>query len=271
MKVFARPPQRAKFPYASESALSFLFDYGKELSLPFSLTSGREKIAELNYGKQTAHGKNSDNFFAFRNEPAPFPVLNGKDTQQGGKNMTDQEIVALFWARSETAIEETGKSYGRYCHAIAAGILRDDGEAQEIVNDAYLKAWNSIPPEKPEPFKGFLGRIVRQLSLNRLEYREAQKRGDGQRAVALEELEECLAEREEGDPLDRIALRDALSAFLRSQPDLARRVFIRRYWYMDPVAEIARAFAISESRVKSLLMRQREKLRKYLSGEGIEV
>ena len=102
--------------------------------------------------------------------------------------MTDERIVELYWQRSEKAIEETDKAYGRYFHYIAYGILHDDEDAKETVNDTYFKAWHTIPPQRPNPLKTFLGRITRQLSINRLEAANAQKRGGGQYTIALEEL-----------------------------------------------------------------------------------
>lgn len=186
--------------------------------------------------------------------------------------MTDEQIIALYWARSEMAIRETDKAYGRYFHYIAHGILRNHEDAEEIVNDTYLKAWNSIPPARPDHLKAFLGRITRQLSINRLEQTTAQKRGGGQYLLALEELEECIPDGNDGADLVRLtALQDSLNRFLRSLSPDARRVFIRRYWYMHAISEIAENLSMSESKVKSLLMRTREKLKKYLIQEGFGV
>ena len=186
--------------------------------------------------------------------------------------MTDERIVELYWQRDEQAIKETQMAYGSYIHYIAYAILRDERDAGEIENDTYLKAWNSIPPERPQPLKAFLGRIARQLSINRAEYNTAEKRGGAQYPLALDELLECVADKDcSPDPADLIALRDAINAFLRSLPTEARRMFIRRYWYMDSIKDIASAFASSESRVKSTLARAREKLRKVLKKEGFDV
>ena len=185
--------------------------------------------------------------------------------------MTDERIVELYWERSERAIEETDKAYGRYFHYIAYSILRDEEDSCEIVNDTYLKAWNTIPPERPNPLKAFLGRITRQLSINRLEANRTQKRGGGQYLIALDELEECIPDGNGGaDIAETAALRDLLCRFLRSLPDEQRRVFIRRYWHMSQISEIADDFSMSESKVKSLLMRTREKLKKYLVAEGFD-
>ena len=186
--------------------------------------------------------------------------------------MTDEMIVELYWQRDEQAIKETQAAYGSYIHYVAYAILRDERDAEEITNDTYLKVWNSIPPQRPKPLKAFLGRIARQLSINRAEYNTAEKRGGTQYPLALDELLECVADKDSlPDPADLIALTDTINAFLRALPTDARRMFIRRYWYMDSIKEIAVAFAASESRVKSTLARAREKLRKTLEKEGFDV
>ena len=183
--------------------------------------------------------------------------------------MTDHELIELYWQRSETAIEETEREYGRYLHYIADCILHNHEDAQEIVNDTYLKAWNAIPPERPDPLRPFLGRITRQLAINRLERNTADKRGGGQYEAVLDELSACVSCEE--NVVDRIALRDSINHFLRSLPDLHRRIFIKRYWYLSSIADIAGQLSVSESRVKSLLMRMRQKLKKQLIKEGFDV
>ena len=186
--------------------------------------------------------------------------------------MKDEAIIELFWARSEAAIDETDRAYGRYCHSIAYRILRVHEDAKETVNDTWLKAWNTIPPERPHHLKGFLGRITRQLSINRLERETAQKRGAGQYALALDELAECIPDRNRSEDLtDLTALRDALNRFLRGLSAEHRSVFLRRYWYAQSVAEIAAGCGMSESKVKSMLLRTRNRLRKMLTAEGSEL
>lgn len=186
--------------------------------------------------------------------------------------MTDEQIVALFWERSETAIEETASTYGRYFHYIAFGILGNDEDAKEIVNETYLKAWNTIPPQRPHHLKAFLGRITRQLSINRLELNTAQKRKGSQYWIALEELSDCIPSSDSGSDLaDLTALREALNQFLYSLSIDARRIFIRRYWHMHSISEIAADFSVSESKVKSLLMRTRNKLKQHLIQEDFFV
>lgn len=185
--------------------------------------------------------------------------------------MTDEQIVVLYWRRDEQAIAETEKEYGRYLRTIAARILEDDGACEEVVNDTYAKAWATIPPNRPTSLKNYLGCMVRQLSINRLKESTRQKRGGGQYPLALEELSACIPANSGEDLAELTVLRDALNQFLRQLSDEKRRIFIRRYWYMDSVSEVARRFHISESKVKSMLLRTREKLREYLRKEGFFV
>ena len=181
--------------------------------------------------------------------------------------MTDEGIIGLFFERSDAAITETQRQYGRYFHSIAYGIVRCDADAEEIVNDTYLHAWNTIPPEHPDNLRGFLGRITRQLAIKYLEKSTAMKRGAGQYASVIDELAECVSGGDE-DFADSVALRDALNRFLRMLPTEERGVFIRRYWHMQSIEDIAAACAVSESRVKSQLFRTRKKLKTYLDKEG---
>lgn len=183
--------------------------------------------------------------------------------------MTDEVIVKLYWDRAEAAIEETDRAYGAYFRNLAYGILRSREDAEETVNDLYLKAWKEIPPARPDSIKAFLGRITRQLALNRLERNLAQKRGGGQYALALEELGECVpSQSRELDPAEESALRDSLNQFLLQLPQEPRTVFLRRYWHMQSIQEIAQALGMSQSKVKSMLLRTRNKLRRRLREEG---
>jgi len=186
--------------------------------------------------------------------------------------MTDEKIIELYWERSEAAIEETDRTYGRYFRSVAYGILWDEEDAKETVNDTYLKAWNSIPPERPNYLKAFLARITRQLSINRLEQNTAKKRGAGQYELILDELAECIPDHDNGEDIaDMTALRDTLNRFLRSLPSESRSVFIRRYWHTQPITVIAEECGMSESKVKAMLMRTRNKLKKILNEEGYTV
>lgn len=181
--------------------------------------------------------------------------------------MDDAAIIELYWARSERAIERTQEKYGARCRATAWNILRSHADSEECVNDTWLRAWDAMPPEWPEKLGAFLGRITRNLALDRLKKRESQKRGGGRFELALSELAECLPSG--GDPADELALRELLDRFLASLSEDARVIFLRRYWYMLSVEEIARGLGASRSKVKSSLMRSREKLRAMLEKEGI--
>jgi RNA polymerase sigma-70 factor (ECF subfamily) len=183
--------------------------------------------------------------------------------------MTDEKIIDLYWARSEKAIEETDRAYGRYFTSIAYGILKNQEDAKETVNDTYLAAWNSMPPERPRHLKAFLGAVTRRLSINRAEYNRAKKRGGGEYTLVLDELAECVSGSE--DLAESVALQNALNGFLRNLKPEPRRVFILRYWHMRSVEELATELGMSESRVKSMLMRTRKSLKKYLVQEGFVI
>jgi RNA polymerase sigma-70 factor (ECF subfamily) len=183
--------------------------------------------------------------------------------------MDDQQIVDLYWKRDESAIAETQKKYGKYCHTIAYAILHSHEDAEECVNDTYLRAWGAIPPAKPGRLSTFLGKITRNLSLDRYEKNTAQKRS-GPVELVLDELSECIPDADSAlDPIDMIALGDAINAFLEGLPQKTRQIFLRRYWYMSPVKDIARDTGMSEGAVKVSLMRTRESFKAYLEKEGI--
>lgn len=184
--------------------------------------------------------------------------------------MEDSEIIGLYWQRSEQAVSATAEKYGGYCTAIAERILADPEDARECVNDTWFSAWSSIPPQKPERLGAYLGRIARNLSLNRAKARGAEKRGGGQRELALSELEECVPDpRGVEEAVEERELTQALDRFLRAQSLPRRNIFIRRYWYLVPVRELAVEYGMSESAMTSLLFRMRGKLKRFLEQEGI--
>ncbi|MBQ3085472.1 MAG: sigma-70 family RNA polymerase sigma factor [Clostridia bacterium] len=186
--------------------------------------------------------------------------------------MTDRELVALYWERDEQAIVETGKKYGGYCHSIAYHILNNHSDAEECVNDTYYSAWNCIPPHKPSLFSAFLGKITRNLSLNRYRASTAQKRGGGVVEITLEELGDCIAAGKSLDEqIEGQALADCIDRFLRILPETERNLFLCRYWYFDSVKELCRQFDLSESAVKTRLLRIRRKLAEYLVKEEFVV
>lgn len=182
--------------------------------------------------------------------------------------MEDSEIISLYWNRSEDAIRETDKKYGKLCRRIALNFLFDNEDAEECVNDTYLGVWNAIPTAKPQIFSAYICRITRNLSLKKYEYIHARKR-NSTAAIPLEEIEECISDNGESEYEDA-ALSDCINRFLDSISPDCRNVFIRRYWFFDSVREIALRYRISESKVETMLFRTRNKLRVFLQKEGFE-
>ncbi len=183
--------------------------------------------------------------------------------------MEDTKILELYEARDGEAIAQTKQKYGRYCRAIAYRILQNEADAEEVENDTYLKAWNTIPPSRPSSLKAYLGMIARQLSFDAYEAKNAEKRGGI--ALVLDELSECLPDAGEGALHEGIALRDALNRFVRSLPEKTQTVFIRRYYYAYSIEEIAKTSHMTESYVTVLMLRTRKKLKKFLEKEGFSV
>ena len=182
--------------------------------------------------------------------------------------MEDGKIVYLYWERSERAIPETAKKYGRYCFSIAYRILSCKEDAEESVNDTYVGAWNGMPPHRPSVLSVFLGKITRRISVDKFRKKTARKRGGGEMPLILDELFECVADDRTVDgEMERKRLAETVNSFVLALPETERQVFLRRYWYMDAVADIGRRFGFSESKVKSMLARTREKLRAVLIRE----
>ena len=183
--------------------------------------------------------------------------------------MEDAEIVQLYWDRNELAIPATAEKYGKYCRAIAGNILGSREDAEECVNDTYLRAWTSIPPSRPGLLSAYLGKITRNLALNRFRYYTAEKRGGGEVPLVLAEIAELVSDTDGVEQeMDRRALAEAVSAFLAQLPAERRRLFVRRYWYLDGVAHIAVRFGMTENQVSVTLSRLRAKLKNYLVERG---
>lgn len=184
--------------------------------------------------------------------------------------MEDRQIVQLYWDRSEDAIAETSEKYGAYCHSISYGILQNDQDAEECVTDTYWKAWNAMPPQRPVRLPAFLGKITRNLSLDRFRRRNAKMRGFGQVAVALDELEWSVPS---PDTVERYVeaaeLTASLDRFLEDLPREKRQAFLLRYWYFRSVSEIAGSLHMTESKVATLLYRTRKDLKAHLEKEGL--
>ena len=184
--------------------------------------------------------------------------------------MDDTQIVELYWARKESAIEETRVKYGSYCYSIAQNILHNEDDAKESVNDTWLDAWNSMPPHRPSVLSTFLGKLTRRISIDKWRRTNAKKRGDGQLPLVLSELEDCISDGKSiEEETERKLLAEVIAAFVKSLPETEQKVFLCRYWYMDSVSSIASRFHFSESKVKSILYRTREKLRIRLEKEGL--
>lgn len=184
--------------------------------------------------------------------------------------MNDQEIVNLYWARNERAIRETSQKYGAYCRSISRNILGDARDAEECAADTWMAAWNSIPPHRPALLSAYLGKIARRLSLKRWRDGRALKRGGGEVQLALDELAECVPEAPGGveAALDEKLLAASIDGFLAGLKAPERHVFVRRYWHLDSISEICRQSGYSQSKVKSMLHRLRQRLRAQLEREG---
>ena len=186
--------------------------------------------------------------------------------------MEDSQIIELYWARSETAIAETSSKYGGFLRSIAWNILRSHDDAEECVNDTYLRTWNAIPPARPTAFRAWLGRIARNLSLDRWKQGRAQKRGGDGTEVLLGELDACVpAPHGTEKILEDGEIAAAISAFLRALPPESRIIFLRRYWYGEDLAAIAAGLGCGLGKVKSSLFRTRNALRAYLEKEEVSL
>jgi RNA polymerase sigma factor (sigma-70 family) len=184
--------------------------------------------------------------------------------------MEDSKIIDLYWARNENAISETAKKYSRYCHLISFNILHNTEDAEECVNDTYLNAWNAIPPKRPNCLATFLGKITRNLSLDKFKKHSAQKRGHGQMDLALSELDEVLPSATGVEQaIDEKELVKLLDEFLGGLPQQKRIMFVQRYWYLMPIKAIAEQLSMSESKVKSALFRIRNELKAHFEKEGV--
>ena len=185
--------------------------------------------------------------------------------------MDDEKIIELYWQRDENAIAAAAVKYAAYCGSIARNILLNPEDAEECVNDTWLHAWDAMPPHRPSRLAIFLGKITRELSLNRYKARFAQKRGNGELALALDELDDIVADnRNTAEQVMEYELTGkAISSFLKKQPEKITNIFIRRYYHLFSIKQIAKEFDMSESKIKSILFRLRKKMRTYLESEDI--
>ncbi|MDO4940120.1 MAG: sigma-70 family RNA polymerase sigma factor [Erysipelotrichaceae bacterium] len=183
--------------------------------------------------------------------------------------MEDKDIVALYLDRDEKAIYETKIKYGHYCYSIAYNILHNNEDSQECVNDTYLNTWNTIPPHIPNVLSTFIGKITRRLSIDKYRKLYADKRGGGEYALSLDEIGECVASNNNTEKeVDEKILVEKINYFLSRINTNERNVFVCRYFYFDSIEEIANRFNYSQSKVKMMLSRTRDKLKVYLEKEG---
>lgn len=183
--------------------------------------------------------------------------------------MTDEKIIDLFFKRDEQAIQVSMDTYDRYCRTVAGGILSNPADIEEAVADTWLAAWDTIPPQRPQHLRLFLGRITRNRAIDLWRKNNAECRGGNQVAVALEELSQCTSS--SGSPeleVDAKQLADAINFFLKNEHTQQRQVFLRRYFYLEDIPTIAHRYGLRETNVRMMLSRTRQKLRKHLIQEG---
>lgn len=183
--------------------------------------------------------------------------------------MEDAKIVALFYERKESALRELDKKYKHYCHKIASNVLAMREDVEECVSDSYLAVWQSIPPNKPKSLAAYLGKIVRNAALDKLQERKASKR-EAFTPIPFEEITEVFSQNSRDTMTDSIVLRDAINRFLKKLPSKKRILFMRRYFFFDSIEEIARGQKASESQIKTSLFRIRNELKQFLLEEGID-
>ena len=184
--------------------------------------------------------------------------------------MEDEQIVDLYWQRSDLAISETNQKYGRYCHTIAYNICGTDEDAEECINDTWFRAWNLMPDQRPTVLSAFLGRITRNFAIDCIKAKNRIKRGGGEAVLALDELEECIpGGRNPEQALEEKELEKAIGSFVSQLPLFEKKIFILRYWYLISIPEISKKLYCSQGKIKSSLFRTRRKLRAYLQEEGL--
>lgn len=175
--------------------------------------------------------------------------------------MDDNQIIQLYLDRNEQALTATANKYGGYCSSIATNILQNKEDAEECVNNTYLNAWNSIPPHKPNNFATFLGKITRNLSINRQKHNIADKRGGGELTAVLDELTDLVSDKDDVEQaINHRELINIINNFLNTLSAHKRKIFVCRYWYFDSVSDIAIRFGMTENNVSVTLNRTRQKL-----------
>ena len=184
--------------------------------------------------------------------------------------MNDPDIIDLYFARKEEAIEQTSAKYGKLCYHVAYNILNNNEDSEECVNDACMGVWNAIPPARPSSLMAFVCKVTRNLSLKRLEAQMRQKRSQAI-LVSLDELADVLSDESIADGVSDEEIGKLISTFLRKEKSETRNVFIRKYYFFDSISEIAKHYDFTESKVKNMLYHTRIKLKNYLIKEGVEL
>lgn len=186
--------------------------------------------------------------------------------------MEDREIIELYFAREEQALEETERKYGAFCFSLADAILKNAEDSNEVLSDTWLRAWNAIPPLVPDSLKLYLGKITRNLAFNTYRSRSAEKRGGGQIALVLDELAGCIpAAGSLSDNLEAQELAKEIQKFLQTQTKRDRGIFVSRYFSAEDYGMIAGKYGLTQGNVRRILSRMRSKLKKHLEGEGYEL
>lgn len=186
--------------------------------------------------------------------------------------MDDNMIIQMFWERDERAISEVSKKYGRHLIAVAERILLNHEDAKECVNDAYMKTWNAIPPNRPNVLRTFIGKIVKCRAVSFLRANSAEKRGGGEIALVLDELEECVSDNGSVEnSFETKQIIESINEFLWKCSEFNRQVFVLRYWHCESVSDIAERFGTSENKISVSLYRTRNKLKEVLEREGFEI
>lgn len=186
--------------------------------------------------------------------------------------MEDREIIKLFFDRDETALREISRKYGTYCRSVARNILNNTEDVEECVNDTYMRAWESIPPQRPSVLCAYLGRITRNLALNRIRFFKYEKRGGSETDLSFDELDEFVSGEYSVElEAERKEFVEAINRFLDKLPAKPRQLFVERYWGCCKLSELAARYGMSQNGVSENLLRTRQKLKKYLSKRGFEI
>lgn len=187
--------------------------------------------------------------------------------EEGGYNMEDDKIIKLFFERDENAIKEIKEKYGKLCYSIAFNVLENDEDVEECLNDTFLAIWNTIPPTNPNNLKSFVCKVVRNQALKRVEYDSAKKRYGI--VESIEELDEIMSDDDVSENVSKDDLSKLISDFLKNESEENRKVFIRKYFFFDSIEDISKRYSFSNSKIKNMLYRTRNKLKQYLIEEGV--